>query len=320
MVRVHGHLLALVLLPVHALRAPLSAPAPVHAQHARIIAARVPSPPVALASLPSAGVLAAAAVAPMLLGFWKTEYGVSYAYGGAMAAFGALVLPAASSPLARAHALVLILYGIRLNAFLLYREIFIARFRKFRERIEQRTKAKGGRLTRTPFLLGCSFLYYCMGAPLLLTAPVAAPGGLSSVLLMGETALMYLGFLLAALGDLQKSVAKSRRGENALVTSGIYKYLRHPNYTGELLLWGASFAAAFTAAPTVLATAAMSKLATAGWLLASATGYAGISFVLVNAATGLEKKQKQKYGVKGGMGSGVYEKWVASSWAGPTKN
>ena len=63
----------------------------------------------------------------------------------------------------------------------------------------------------------------------------------------------------------------------------------------------------------------MSKLAVGGWLLASAVGFAGIGFVLVNAATNLEKKQKEKYGAAEGVGGGPYEKWVAGSWAGPTK-
>ena len=105
-----------------------------------------------------------------------------------MAAIGTLVLPAAASSLARAHALVFILYGVRLNAFVLYRELFIPRFRKFRDNVEERTKAAGSRLSRTPFVLGCSFLYFCMGAPLLLTAAAPASGNLASVLLKIETA------------------------------------------------------------------------------------------------------------------------------------
>jgi len=44
------------------------------------------------------------------------------------------------------------------------------------------------------------------------------------------------------------------------------------------------------------------------------TGFAGIAFVLLRAAAGLEKKQAEKYG----GGDGLYEDWVAGSWAGPT--
>jgi hypothetical protein len=42
------------------------------------------------------------------------------------------------SPLAVAHAAVVLAYGARLNVFLLYRELAIPRFRKFRETIEVR--------------------------------------------------------------------------------------------------------------------------------------------------------------------------------------
>ena len=44
----------------------------------------------------------------------------------------------------------------------------------------------------------------------------------------------------------------------------------------------------------------------------------GIGFVLMQAATGLEQKQKETYGAAEGGGSGEYEAWVATSWAGPT--
>jgi steroid 5-alpha reductase family enzyme len=272
--------------------------------------------------LPAVSTLAAACTVPTLLGYWKTEYGVSYAYGSAMAACGALTLmatgPLGLDVLAKAHALVLVMYGVRLNTFLLYREVFIPRFRDFREKIEARTKKQGGRLKRTPFVLGCSALYYCMGAPLKLTA-AASTTGPARALLAIEVALMYAGFAVAAIGDLQKTIAKADRGENSLVTSGLFRYLRHPNYTGELLLWASSAAAALTAAPAALASGSFTTLALVGWLLASCTGFAGIGFVLMNAATGLEKKQKEKYGARDDVGGGPYEKWVASTWAGPTK-
>ena len=73
------------------------------------------APPVL--ALPSTAALATASTIPTLLGFWKSEYGVSYAYGFAMAAAGAMHL-SNPSPLAVAHAAVLLAYGFRLNLFL----------------------------------------------------------------------------------------------------------------------------------------------------------------------------------------------------------
>ena len=126
-------------------------------------------------ALPTLPILAAACTVPTCLGFWKSEYGVSYAYGAATATVGALVLRAAPNRLAAAHALCVLCYGVRLNVFLLWRELSVERFRKFRETIEDRAKASGGRLKRTPFVLSCAFLYYCMTAPLLITSSLAPP-------------------------------------------------------------------------------------------------------------------------------------------------
>ena len=81
-------------------------------------------------ALPSTAALAAVSTIPTVLGFWKSEYGVSYA--------ASAMQLANPSPLAVAHAAVVLAYGARLNVFLLYRELAIPRFRKFRETIEVR--------------------------------------------------------------------------------------------------------------------------------------------------------------------------------------
>ena len=86
-----------------------------------------------------------------------------------------------------------------------------------------------------------------MGAPVLLTArPPPAAGTPAALCLAALLALMYLGFGVAALGDLTKTWVKARKGEDALVTSGVFRWLRHPNYTGEACLWSANAAAAVT--------------------------------------------------------------------------
>ena len=233
---------------------------------------------------PSAGSLAAASMLPALLGFWKSEYGVSYAYGTATFLSGILVLPSATTRIATAHAACLALYGLRLNAFLLYRELSIARFREFRDKIEARALEKGGRLSRAPFIASCGLLYLGLAAPLMLTAPASAPPALAGALVC----LMYAGWLTAAAGDAWKSVVKARKGEDALVTGGPFRHLRHPNFSGEMLLWGASAAAGAATAATNFG---RSVLAACGWLSLSALGWAGISFVLAQAATSLEKRQ-----------------------------
>lgn len=266
-------------------------------------------PPVifAAAAVPSIRSVALACLIPSLLGFYKSEYGVSYAYGGAIATTAWMVLKGVPmNSLAGFHSLALLVYGIRLNLFLLYREVNIPRFRDFREKIEDRAQKKGSRLARTPFVVSVAALYACMAAPLFVTVQSLTPfwsftgdWQLNAARILVATT--WAGFLLGAVGDVTKSVVKAKKGADYLVTEGVFRFFRHPNYTGEFLGWTASALAAIL-------------MAGMSWLsLASAVGALGIDFVLVQAATGLERKQLEKYGE-----TESYKKWIRGSWAGVT--
>ena len=93
------------------------------------------------------------------------------------------------------------------------------------------------------------------------------------------------------------------------VMGGVFSRLRHPNYTGELLLWAASTAAgalvAFTAPGATWSTVALGAQ--------SLLGLVGIAFVLAMAATGLEKRQREDYGE-----SEEYREWTQRTWSGLT--
>lgn len=267
--------------------------------------ARQTPPVLVAASMPPLPVLAAACTLPTCLGFWKTEYGVSYAYGAAMAICGGFGIRAAPNAVVAAHAAAVCFYGIRLNAFLLWRELNVPRFREFREKIEQRSVESGGRLKRTPFVLSCSLLYYCMAAPLLITTRLAAaPSPLLLTALGPLVGLAWAGLLLAAWGDLTKSIVKSQLGPDTLVTQGPFRLFRHPNYTGEQICWTANLGCAFVGAAMLeggLRTAA-------GALAASFVGWAGIFFVLAKATASLEKKQAKRYE--------QFVSWRKGSWGG----
>lgn len=252
----------------------------------------------AAAALPTIKTLAAASILPASLGLWRTGYTVSYGYGGAVAACAALSLPALSR-LSRWHAVALCFYGVRLNLFLLYRELTLP---ADIHQMKPRDATLGERLKRAPLVIGCSLLYFLLVAPLRLTA-----AAVESKALAVAVACSFIGFGVAALGDLQKLITKSIKGKDHLVTGGLFRLLRHPNYTGECFGWTASFVAA------LLAGGSVRSLLTSPWVIASALGWVGIMFVLAGeAAVGLEKKQKEKYG-----GTAEYEAWVRVSWSGP---
>lgn len=279
---------------------------------------------------PTVKALALANILPTCIGYYKVEYGVSYAYGTATAASAYLalqtMLEASASPfaaVAKLHALAIIFYGVRLNLFLGWREFFNQRFRRMRERIEARQKKKekgaglfGRILNRTPFILSCSMLYAGLASPALSSANLIKTATIPScpyALLAYKTlvGMTWFGFLLAAVGDFQKSASKARNGSDHLVTNGVYSLFRHPNYTGECIGWGSSFLASIVA---MIGTKSLDVAkSVAPYLTFSSLGVFGIFFVLMMAATNLETRQEEKYGT-----SPEYKAWIESSWAGPT--
>ena len=170
---------------------------------------------------------------PALLGLWKAEYTVSYGYGLAMASVGTIMLRtggASLHPLAKVQAVLLAIYGVRLNLFLLWRQLNVQYSKDLVQRIEEK---RPSRVKRLPFILGCGCLYYGMAAPLVLTAQYAAalaPRSLGKSLVYGVgVGGMALGLIVAAFGDLQKTVTKKKFGPSTLVTGGLFSVLRHPN-------------------------------------------------------------------------------------------
>jgi len=243
---------------------------------------------------------------PPLLGYYKSEYTVSYAYGLATSIAASLLLPTTSTTVARYHAAALIFYGCRLDLYLLYRQLFVPRFRKLIERVEERANSKGGRISRTPFILSCGLLYVGLVSPVILTSQlteVSSKAAQRTIQLL--VSITWFGFILGALGDLQKSWSKAKRGEGHLVRGGIYSVFRHPNYTGEIIAWTASYLAGFVSA---LTQPSKRKLV---FVFLSFIGVLGIDFVLFRATSGLEKRQQETYGNVDG-----YQQWIESSWSG----
>lgn len=254
--------------------------------------------------------IAKSVLVPSSLALYKSEYGVSLGYGGSIAWLAYLVSKTATKgSLGYYHTLIHMAYGIRLCAFLAFREASVARFREVKDRIESR--APMNRLKRIPMIISIALLYYTMSMPLFLTQMLPAAGTLKYALVEKSLMLSAVGFLLNFAGDTQKYIAKAAN-PSKIVTNGLYKYLRHPNYTGELLLWGGSTAAGlFAASALPMTKCLMMKMA------ASVVGFIGISYVLISAATGLERRQRNKYKYNMSTAS-TYTNWVKGSWSGPT--
>ena len=253
---------------------------------------------------------------PPCLGFYKSEYTVSYGYGFATALTALSILrrsgPANGNGLLPFHAGALIFYGFRLNLFLFVRTALSSRMQEFNNNIEERAVTKGNRFkTRAPFVLSCALLYYGLSAPLLFTSKMAEIPLWTNQVLKALIGLQWYGFAMAALGDFTKTfVKRAEKDEHFLVTTGIFSLVRHPNYTGEIIGWTANILCGLIASCFIFKSSKITP-ALLGNLAASALGWVGILFVLLRASANLEERQKKEYG-----NDPKYEKWINSSWSG----
>jgi protein-S-isoprenylcysteine O-methyltransferase Ste14 len=253
-------------------------------------------------------------VLPPFLGLYKSEYGVSYAYGTATA-LSAYLLAKTLAPTATLpywHAAALILYGVRLNVFLAVRTAMSKRMQEMVQTIEDRAIARGNRLSRLPFILSCGLLYYGLVAPVVATSQLTIDSTITKVVFAGLVGMQWFGFSMAALGDFTKTYVKSKQKEDHfLVTSGIYSIVRHPNYTGEIIAWTANAALGLMGAFLLRGKWSLTQLIAN--VASNLVGWMGIVLVLLRATSGLETRQEEKYGEVT-----KYKEWVQSTWSGWT--
>ena len=80
------------------------------------------------------------------------------------------------------------------------------------------------------------FLLLLIVSPLMLAA-FTAPASLGVYSYVGLICWL-IGFLFQAIGDLQLSVfVKQRASSSEIMQTGLWKYSRHPNYFGEMMMW-----------------------------------------------------------------------------------
>lgn len=254
------------------------------------------------------------------MGFFKTEWTVSYGYGFATAfsALSLLLRQEQESTIATVHAAALVFYGFRLNVFLFLRNRLSPTYREIGRKIDERSQERyPSRISRLPFVLSCGLLFYGLYLPVLLTSKLTRDTiAMESVSFFGLTvmkalvAMQWIGYLVASLGDLTKSYVKaSENNGKFLVTSGVFSILRHPNFSGEILSWTCnSLSGALSTAYLLRSKFSLSIL---GCLGLSTMGWAGMLFVLLRATSTLEERQQKEHG-----DTEKYKEWVKSSWCG----
>ncbi|HKK23700.1 MAG TPA: DUF1295 domain-containing protein [Pseudohaliea sp.] len=126
-------------------------------------------------------------------------------------------------------ALMVLLWALRLGSFL---------FRRVRQdggdgRFD-RIKHSGPRFFFTWTLQGLWVLVTAGAAWAALGS--SAPGTPGPLTVVGAV-LWLLGFAVEAIADAQKRAFRRRAGAGSFIAEGLWRYSRHPNYAGEIVLW-----------------------------------------------------------------------------------
>lgn len=230
-----------------------------------------------------AGVWVVLAVCAVLsaIGFYKFVYFLSVGYGFAVCGAGVAILAlygAGADVWTWVLCGLLVIYGIRLGGFLLWREIKSASYRKTLK------AATGGDKPMPVFVKAViwvcvAIMYLLQVSPVLYRAEAGARGVMAPV----GAAIMAVALCIESLADKQKSAAKAKNPRRFCDT-GLYKVVRCPNYLGEVLFWTGVLLSGIGALESPVQ-----------WVIAL-LGYILIVYVMFSGAKRLELRQNKNYG------------------------
>ena len=239
------------------------------------------------------GILVLFIVALLLssIGFKKFVYFLSIGYGFAVAGIGIALIVMSFIPgfyngninwVAYILCILLILYGCRLSGFLLAREIKSASYRK-----KVFENAETGSTKKMPFFVLFSIWIIVGILYVQETSPIfyRLYNGKGDELLFPliGAGIMFIALLIETIADYQKSAAK-KKNPKTFVSNGLYKFVRCPNYLGEILFWTG-----------VLVSGVNVISGWAQWIMVI-LGYVLIVYVMVSGAKRLEIRQDKSYG------------------------
>lgn len=243
--------------------------------------------PAVIPELPSQMlVLLAIALLISASGFFRLVYFVSLGYAfsiSAMAIATFLIFFPLQEMVTLAYLAFLFLYGLRLGIYLVSRE-YSPSYRRELQEIQDRN-FKVGALKRVLIWVGVAILYVCMFSPAFYRTFSVQQIGKSQVawIALAGLIVMGLGLGLESLADWQKAAYKEKNPKR-FCDAGVYRWVRCPNYLGEILFWtGSLLAGAGTLTHWV------------PWLL-SGIGYVCIVLIMMGSTKRLENKQDERYG------------------------
>lgn len=239
---------------------------------------------------PETWILLVVALLISAAGFYRVVYFISTGYGfsiAGMAVLSAILFLSDLTLWSSLQILALALYGLRLGVFLLKRE-FKSSYQAEIAKVHQDTKSIA-LVVKVLMWVSVSVLYLMMFSPALFHMAQTRkqggdPGlGEGSWLTIVGLFLMFAALIIETLADQQKSAFK-QKNPGRFCDTGLYRFSRFPNYSGEMLFWIGQFVSGliFYQHPV-------------HWVLAL-LGLLGIELVMIGSARRLELKQDKSYG------------------------
>ncbi len=220
------------------------------------------------------------------VGFYRVVYFISIGYAFSIVAMAAAVMIMLRENLTVAAALqnlLLAFWGLRLGIFLVRRELQPG-YSKELAATHERT-AGMALPVKVIIWIGVSFLYVLMFSPSLfvMATPAAGqPAALGSLIQWLGLTIMVGALVMESLADRQKSAFKARFPKQFCDT-GLYRWVRCPNYLGEILFWTGNWIAALAFYTSALR-----------WV-ASLIGLVCIVLIMMGSTKRLEEQQNQRY-------------------------
>jgi len=220
------------------------------------------------------------------VGFTRVVYFVSIGYAFSIVGMS-LVDPALLLShltwVSALHCGLMLLWGLRLGVFLVQRELGSS-YRAYIKSTDE-SNAKLSWSVRGGIWLGVSLLYALMFSPCLfvLLSDVGTGEVPASLTELAGLALMAGGLLLESVADRQKSAFKTASPDQ-FCDVGLYRWVRCPNYLGEITFWVGSWAVA------------LGVYGPAWQWIASITGLVLLVMIMLSSSRRLEITQGERYG------------------------
>lgn len=215
-------------------------------------------------------------------GFYKFIYFISLCYGFSIFGIGAFLLIKTNTNLTFIELILCILYmvyGLRLALFLAIREW---KSKAYKEKLDKElSKSQQIKMFYKILIwISCSLLYVCQTCPL--TFRILSKNKNDYLVFIGII-IMLFGLILEIKADNEKDASK-KINPSRFVDTGLYKYVRCPNYLGEVIFWTGNFIGGL-------------KIYEGGfqWLFAL-LGYTLIIYVMFSGARRIEIRQNKNYG------------------------